>query len=81
MITAALSQCFLKDGPKSFEELYADLELASKHPTGKHWVKNFIKPTILAHQFLRAEREGDWSYQQLILNKMKRCCFAAGHFH
>ena len=81
MVTAALLQCFLKDGPKSFDELCADLEVASRHPTGKHWVNNFIKPTILAHQFLRAEKEGDWSYQQLILNKMKRYFFAAGHFH
>ena len=31
---------------------------ADSAPTGRHWVDNLITPTLLAHQFLRSEREG-----------------------
>ena len=81
MVTAALLKSFLKDGPKTFDELEADLEVYIKHPTGNHWVNNFIKPTILVHQFLRAEREGDWLFQQYCLGLMEPYFFCAGHFH
>ena len=57
------------------------MEEARKHPTGSHWVDNFLKPTILAHQFIRAEREGNWLFQQLCLERMLPYFFSAGHFH
>ena len=49
--------------------------------TGRHWVDNFILPTITIHQFIRAKREGDRILQQLCLERMLPYFFAAGHFH
>ena len=37
---------------------------ARQHPTGRHWVDNLLRPTLLVHQFLRSEREGSWHLQQ-----------------
>lgn len=42
---------------------------------------NFLKPTPLAHQFIRAKREGNWLFQQLCLELMLPYFFSAGHFH
>ena len=43
---------------KSWKQICEYLEKARLHPTGRHWVDNLITPTLLAHQFLRSEREG-----------------------
>lgn len=59
MVVAALLLDFLQTGEKTHEDIAGYLEKARTHPTGKLWVDNFIQPTMLAHQFLRAEREGD----------------------
>jgi hypothetical protein len=40
-----------------------------------------IKPTLLALQFLRAERDGDFLLQQISLKAMMPYYFAAGHMH
>ena len=47
MVLAALLQNFLRTGAKTCEEITAYMEEARKHPTGRHWVDNFLKPTIL----------------------------------
>ncbi|MEE8115221.1 MAG: hypothetical protein V3T23_12820, partial [Nitrososphaerales archaeon] len=47
----------------------------------KHWVDNFIKPTLLVHQLLRSEREADFLLQQLTLERMLPYFFVAGHHH
>ena len=70
MVAVVLSQNFLRDGEKTFNEISAYMDEVRKHPTGKHCVDNFIKPTLLVHQFLHAEREGDWLFQQLCLERM-----------
>lgn len=81
MVSAVLLQDFLKDATRTFDEISDYLEEARKHPTGRHWVDNFVKPTLLVHQFVRAEREGNWLFQQLCLERMIPYFFAAGHFH
>ena len=45
------------------------------------WVDNLIVPTLIVHQFLRSEREGDWFLQQLCLQRMLPNFFAAKHIH
>ena len=40
-----------------------------------------IKPTLLVHQLIRSEREGDFLLQQLTLQCMLPYFFAAGHYH
>ena len=57
--TTLLWNNFLTTGPKTFQELSDYLEICRQHPTGRHWVDNLIKPTLLVHQLLRSEREGD----------------------
>ena len=61
MVLDALLQNFLRTGAKTCEEISAYMEEARKHPTGRYWVDNFLKPTVLTHQFIRAEREGSSS--------------------
>ena len=58
MVLAALLQIFLRTGAKTCEEISAYTDEAQKHQTGRYWVDNFLKPTVLTHQFIRAEREG-----------------------
>ena len=40
---------------------------------------NFLLPTLLIHQFERAEREGDYYLKQLTVERMLRYFFPAGH--
>ena len=79
MVTAALLHDFLQTGEKSHDDIVAYLEKAREHPIGKLWVDCFIQPTMLAHQFLRAESEGDWLLQQHCLKMMLPYFFSAGH--
>ena len=57
LVLDALLQNFLRTGAKTCEEISAYMEEARKHPTGRYWYDNFLKPTVLTHQFIRAERE------------------------
>ena len=81
MVTAALLQQFISNGGKTFLEISDYIDDARHHSTGRHWVDNFIKPMLLAHQFLCAEREGDWLFQQLWLERMLHYFFIAEHIH
>lgn len=57
------------------------LDKARLHPTGRHWVDNFLVPTLLVHQFERSEREGDVLLKMLTLKRMMKYFFVAGHYH
>ena len=78
-VSAALLQRFLSSGPKTFEQIEQYLDTARLHPTGRHWVDNFLVPTLLIHQFERAEREGDIYLKQLTMERMQKYFFLAGH--
>ena len=56
MVTAALLYDFLKDGPTTFKDISQYIDTAKEHPT--------IRPTLIAHQFERAERDCDNLLQQ-----------------
>ena len=58
-VSAFLLKRFLSTGSKTFEQIGYYFDVAHLHPTGRHWVDNFLLPTLLVHQFERAEREGD----------------------
>jgi hypothetical protein len=81
MVSSALLQPFLQGSEKTFDDIASFLEEARQHPTGRHWVDNLVMPTLLAHQFLRTEREGNWLFQQLCLERMLPYFFSAGHIH
>ena len=70
---------FLSSGPKTFEEIDEYLAVARLHPVGRHWVDNFLLPTLLIHQFERAEREGDYHLKQFTMEPMLKYFFLAGH--
>ena len=58
------------------------MEEARKHPTGRYWVDNFLKPTVLTHQFIRAERErATGSSSSYVYGRMMPYLFSAGQFH
>ena len=79
MVSTTLLRRFLATGPKTFHDLSEYLEICRQHPTGRHWVDNLIKPTLLVHQLIRIEREGDFLLQQLTLECMDPYFFVAGH--
>ena len=79
MVSCILLQSFLQTGFKTWDEICNHLEKARLHPTGRHWVDNLIMPTLITHQLLRAEREGDWLLQQLCIKRLLPYFFAAGH--
>jgi hypothetical protein len=81
MVVAALLNEFLSEGEKTHGEIVDYLEKAREHPTGKLWVDCFIIPTMLAHLFMRAEREGNWLLQQHCLETMMPYFFVSGHHH
>ena len=81
MELAALLQNCIRTGAKTCEKMSAYMEEARKHPTGRYWVDNFLKPTVLTHQFIRAEREGNWLIQQLCFERMLPYLYSAGQFH
>ena len=81
MVSAALLENFLQANENNFDDILAHIEDARKHPSGRHWVNNLLMPTFLAHQFLRAEKEGNWLFQQLCIERMLQYFFSAGHIH
>ena len=81
MITAALLHDYLRDGPKSYEEIGAYVETSRQHPTGKLWVDCLIKPTLIALHFVRAKHEGDILLRECCIAEMLPYCFASGHHH
>ena len=68
-------ETFLSTGIKTFEQIENYLDAARLHPTGRHWVDNFLVPTLLVHQFEHAEREGDSHLKKLTLKRMMRLFF------
>jgi hypothetical protein len=78
-VAAALLKSFLSNGPKTFEDITDYLGQAHEHTTGRHWVDNFLVPTLLIHHFIRAERQGDFYFQQFTLKRMLKYFFSAGH--
>ena len=64
---------------KDIENLEQYLDAARLHPRGHHWIDNFLRPTLLIHQFEHAEREGDLGLKLLTLKRMMKYFFLAGH--
>ncbi len=81
LITTVLLQDFFQSGAKTYQELSEYLEAVREHPVGRMWVDCLIKPTLLALQLLRAQRDGDFLLQQVSLEAMMPYFFAAGHMN
>ena len=57
MLMAVLLQDLLQDGPQTDAAITEYLDKAREHPTGRLWVDCLIRPTSIALNFLRAERQ------------------------
>ena len=81
MVSSARLENFgeLQANENNFDDILAHIEDGRKQPPGRHWVNNLLMPTLLADQFLRAEREGNWVFQQLCIERMIPYFFSAGH--
>ena len=79
MVSSILRQSFLQTGFETPEEICEYLERSQLHPTGRHWVDNLITPTLVAHQLIRSEREGDWLLKQFCIKRLLPYFFIAGH--
>ena len=74
--TVLLSDFLYKEGSiPTFEDK------ACKTPTGQLWVDCLIRPTLIAHMFIRAQREGDWLLHGHCYQNMLPYFLAAGHWH
>ena len=68
-------------GGEIFENIQQYLDAARRYPTGRHWVDNFLLPTLLIHQFERAGREEKVNLKLLTLKPIMKYFFLAGHVH
>ena len=79
LITTVPLQDFFQSGAKTYQELSEYLEAVRDHPVGRLWVDCLIKPTLLAIQLLRAQRDGDFLLQQVSLEAMMPTSFRRAH--
>ena len=70
LFTTVLLQDFFQSGAKTYQELSEYLEAVRDHPVGRLRVDCLIKPTLLALQLLRAQRDGDFLFHQVSLEAM-----------
>ena len=68
MVSAARLENVLQANENNFDDILAHIADERKHPPGRHWVNNLLMSTLLAHQFLRAEREETGSSNNCALN-------------
>ena len=80
MATALLQQYTLA-GTTEVANIEEELEMARNTQTGRMWVDCFIIRTLLAHLFVRAEREGDWLLYMYCLGRMLPYFFASSHWN
>ena len=81
MVATALLKDYLKAGKDSYSEISSELESARSSTTGRLWVDCFIYPVVLAHMFVRAEREANYMLHMYCLTHMIPYFFAAGHWN
>lgn len=81
MVLTVILETFILKGSTALEDLEGVLEQARQSPTGRVWVDCFIIPVVIAHLFIRAEREGNWLLHQHCIQRMIPYMMAAGHWN
>ncbi len=81
MVVVGLLKRNILSGARTTEEMDDMLASACSSRTGQLWVDCFIYPTILAHMFVRAEREGKYALHMYCMSRMLPYFFAAGHWN
>ncbi len=81
MVVTALLKNTIDSGKRTLDEIGDILESTRSSKTSRLWVDCFIHPVILAHMFIRAEREGKYGLHMYCLTRMLPYFFAAGHWN
>ena len=63
-VSAALLKRFLSTGLKTFEQIEQYLDIACLHPTGRHWVNNFLHTL---------HEKGSWPYTSNVCKPFAAC--------
>ncbi len=80
MVLTALLKGHLDAGITTPEQIQQELDVSRQTPVGRLWVDCFIIPVIIAHLFVKAERESDWLLHLYCVRRMLCYFFAAGHW-
>ena len=81
MVVTELLRACLEKGKATAEAIEEELQSARSSKTAQLWIDCLIYPVILAHLFVRAEREGNFVLHMYCLTKMLPYFFAAGHWN
>ena len=81
MVVSALLEPLILSGITTVDAMEVELEKIWQTRIGRLWVDCLIKPVIIIHLYLRAEREGDWPLHIYALKEMIPYFFAAKHFN
>ena len=77
-VAAALLQRFLSTGQMTFDGIAQYLKTACIYLTDPYWLDNFLLPTLLVHQFERAEQKGEVQLKKLTMKRIMKYVFFAG---
>ena len=80
MASSILLHSFLQTGFRTWEEM----RVPGDGTPASYWSslgRQRHHPTLLVHQLVRFEREGDWLIQQLCIKRLLPYFFVAGHQH
>ncbi|MES9884496.1 MAG: hypothetical protein ABW185_26930, partial [Sedimenticola sp.] len=80
IVTALLKDCVLS-GKITHEAIDEVLQSVRSSKTSRLWIDCFIYPVVIAHMFVRAEREGNYILHMFCMTKMLPYFFAAGHWN
>ncbi|MES9884700.1 MAG: hypothetical protein ABW185_27970 [Sedimenticola sp.] len=80
MVVTGLLKKSILSGKRTIEDMDEMLSTPSSK-THRLWVDCFIIPVILAHLFIRAERESKYALHMYCLTRMLPYFFAAGHWN
>jgi hypothetical protein len=81
MVLTGLLSDYVLAGIDTYDAIEEKLESARSSKTGCLWVDCFIYPVLLAHMFIRAEREANYVLHIYCLTRMVPYFFAAGHWN
>jgi len=79
MVITGLFRDYVLAGRTTYDAREKDLKAACLSKMARLWVNCFIYPVLLAHMFVRGEREGNYVLHMYCLARMVTYVFAAEH--
>jgi hypothetical protein len=81
MVVTGLLSDYVLMGKNTYEAIDEELQSARSSKTACLWIDCLIYPVLLAHMFVRAEREGNYILHMYCMTRMVPYFFAAGHWN